>query len=49
MAVVQFYSDEVVDWRALQRAARLHPQLSITTEICYNVELTGEHEGAPKV
>lgn len=49
MAVVRFYSDEVVDWRALQRAARLYPQLSITTELCYNVELTGEHKEAPKV
>lgn len=48
MAVVRFYSDEVVDWRALQRAAKLHPQLSVTTELCYNVELTGEHE-APEV
>ncbi|TNM87451.1 hypothetical protein fugu_005672 [Takifugu bimaculatus] len=41
MAVVRFYSDEVVDWRALQRAAKLYPQLSVTTELCYNVELTG--------
>lgn len=49
MAVVRFYSDEVVDWRALQRAARLYPQLSITTELCYNVELTGEHKEAQKV
>lgn len=48
MAVVRFYSDEVVDWRALQRAAKLYPQLSVTTELCYNVELTGEHE-APEV
>lgn len=48
-AVVQFYSDEVVDWRAVERAARLYPQLSITTEECYNVELTGEHKGASKV
>lgn len=44
MAVVRFYSDEAVDWRALQRAAKLYPQLSIATELCYNVELTGEHE-----
>lgn len=43
MAVVRFYSDEVVNGRALQRAAKLYPQLSITTELCYNVELTGEH------
>lgn len=42
MAVVRFYSDEVVNGRALQRAAKLYPQLSITTELCYNVELTGE-------
>lgn len=48
MAVVRFYSDEVVDWRALQRAAKLCPQLSVTTELCYNVELTGEHQ-APEV
>lgn len=43
MAVVRFYSDEVVNGRALERAAKLYPQLSITTELCYNVELTGEH------
>ena len=42
MAVVQFYSNEAVKGRALQRAAKLFPQLSITTELCYNVELTGE-------
>lgn len=42
MAVVRFYSDEAVSGRALQRAAKLYPQLSITTELCYNVELTGE-------
>lgn len=42
MAVVQFYSNEAVRGRALQRAAKLYPQLSITTELCYNVELTGE-------
>ena len=42
MAVLRFYSDEVVNGRALQRAAKLYPQLSITTELCYNVELTGE-------
>lgn len=42
MAVVRFYSDEVVNGRALQRAAKVYPQLSITTELCYNVELTGE-------
>lgn len=48
MAVVRFYSDEAVGWRALRRAAKLYPQLSIATELCYNVELTGEHE-APEV
>lgn len=42
MAVVRFYSNEAVQGRALQRAAKLYPQLSITTELCYNVELTGE-------
>ena len=42
MAVVRFYSNEAVNGRALQRAAKLFPQLSITTELCYNVELTGE-------
>ncbi|KAA8589289.1 hypothetical protein FQN60_012654, partial [Etheostoma spectabile] len=41
MAVVRFYSNEVVSGRAIQRAAKLYPQLSITTELCYNVELTG--------
>lgn len=42
MAVIRFYSNEVVNWRALQRAAKLCPQLSVATELCYNVELTGE-------
>lgn len=42
MAVVRFYSDGAVNGRALQRAAKLCPQLSVTTELCYNVELTGE-------
>ncbi|CAL9695648.1 unnamed protein product [Knipowitschia caucasica] len=41
MAVVQFYSSECVRARALQRAAKLYPQLSITTELCYNVGLSG--------
>ncbi|KAI3368319.1 hypothetical protein L3Q82_008027 [Scortum barcoo] len=41
MAVVRFYSNEAVSGRALQRAAKLYPQLSVTTELCYNVELTG--------
>lgn len=42
MAVVRFYSNEGVKGRGLQRAAKLYPELSITTELCYNVELTGE-------
>lgn len=46
MAVVRFYSSEVVNGRALQRAAKLYPQLSIASELCYNVELTGECETA---
>lgn len=46
MAVVRFYTNEVVTGRALQRAAKLYPQLSITTELCYNVELTGEGAAA---
>ncbi|XP_068174777.1 phosphoribosylformylglycinamidine synthase isoform X2 [Antennarius striatus] len=41
MAVVRFYSNEAVSGRALQRAAKLYPHLSITSELCYNVELTG--------
>ncbi|XP_029906193.1 phosphoribosylformylglycinamidine synthase [Myripristis murdjan] len=41
MAVVRFYSSEAVRGRALQRAAQLYPQLSITSELCYNVEVTG--------
>lgn len=41
MAVVRFYSPEAVRGRALQRAAKLNPQLSIISELCYNVELTG--------
>nr|XP_061834267.1 phosphoribosylformylglycinamidine synthase-like [Nerophis lumbriciformis] len=40
MAVIRFYGDEVKG-RSIQRAAKLFPQLSITTELCYNVELTG--------
>lgn len=46
MVVVRFYSDEVVNGRALQRAAKLCPQLSVSTELCYNVELTGERPTA---
>ncbi|KAG7260116.1 hypothetical protein CRUP_031399 [Coryphaenoides rupestris] len=41
MSVERFYSSAAVRGRALQRAAQLNPQLSITTEMCYNVELTG--------
>ncbi|XP_068449233.1 phosphoribosylformylglycinamidine synthase [Clinocottus analis] len=42
MAVVRLYSNEAVSGRAVQRAARLHPQLAIVaSELCYNVELTG--------
>ncbi|KAM9849326.1 phosphoribosylformylglycinamidine synthase [Aulostomus maculatus] len=40
MAVVRFYSREVKG-RSIQRAAKLFPHLSIKTELCYNVELTG--------
>ena len=42
MAVVRFYSREAVRGRALQRAAQLYPKLSIISEMCYNVELTGQ-------
>ncbi|XP_061680318.1 phosphoribosylformylglycinamidine synthase [Syngnathoides biaculeatus] len=42
MAVVRFYGGEVKG-RNLQRAAKLYPQLSISTELCYNVELTGSN------
>lgn len=42
MAVMRFYSSEAVNGRALQRAAKFYPHLSITTELCYNVELTGQ-------
>lgn len=42
MAVVRFYSNEAVNGSALQRAAKLYPLLSVTAELCYNVELTGE-------
>uniref|UniRef100_A0A3B4B5Y2 Phosphoribosylformylglycinamidine synthase n=1 Tax=Periophthalmus magnuspinnatus TaxID=409849 RepID=A0A3B4B5Y2_9GOBI len=42
MAVVRFYSNESVRARALQRAAKLYPHLSITTELCYNVELSDD-------
>ncbi|MEQ2244811.1 hypothetical protein ILYODFUR_021000, partial [Ilyodon furcidens] len=41
MAVLRFYSNEALNGRALQRAAKLFPHLSITTELCFNVELTG--------
>ncbi|KAF7203424.1 phosphoribosylformylglycinamidine synthase isoform X1 [Nothobranchius furzeri] len=41
MAVLRFYSSEALNGRALQRAAKLCPHLSVTTELCYNVELTG--------
>ncbi|KAF7661868.1 hypothetical protein LDENG_00251470 [Lucifuga dentata] len=41
MAVVRFYSGEAVKGWGLQRAAKLYSQLSITSELCYNVELTG--------
>lgn len=42
MAVLRFYSNEAVNGRALQRATKLYSKLLITTELCYNVELTGE-------
>ncbi|XP_038165000.1 phosphoribosylformylglycinamidine synthase [Cyprinodon tularosa] len=41
MAVVRFYSSEALHGRALQRAAKLFPNLLIKTELCFNVELTG--------
>ncbi|CAL8309072.1 unnamed protein product [Lota lota] len=41
MAVVRFYSREAVRGRALQKAAQRYPKLSIISEMCYNVELTG--------
>ncbi|KAG7228952.1 hypothetical protein INR49_008730 [Caranx melampygus] len=41
MVVMRFYSSEAVNGRALQRAAKFYPHLSIITELCYNVELTG--------
>ncbi|XP_034036272.1 phosphoribosylformylglycinamidine synthase [Thalassophryne amazonica] len=41
MAVVRLYSNEAVRGRALEKAGKLYPKLSITTELCYNVELTG--------
>ncbi|KAJ3599540.1 hypothetical protein NHX12_033499 [Muraenolepis orangiensis] len=41
MAVVRFYSREAVRGRAIQRAGQLYPKLSIISETCYNVELTG--------
>lgn len=41
MAVLRFYGNEVKG-RGIQRAAKLYPQLSIATELCYNVELTGK-------
>ncbi|XP_061153862.1 phosphoribosylformylglycinamidine synthase isoform X1 [Syngnathus typhle] len=42
MAVVRFYGGEVKE-RSLQQAVKLYPQLSISTELCYNVELTGSN------
>lgn len=41
MSVVRLYSSESVRARTLQRAAKLYPHLTITSELCYNVELTG--------
>uniref|UniRef100_A0A8C5DK69 Phosphoribosylformylglycinamidine synthase n=1 Tax=Gouania willdenowi TaxID=441366 RepID=A0A8C5DK69_GOUWI len=41
MAVVRFYSNEALTSRAFHRAIKLYPHLLITTELCYNVELTG--------
>lgn len=49
MSVVRFYSTEAVSGRALQRAAKLCPQLSVSTELCYNVELRGECPAACRV
>uniref|UniRef100_A0A3Q3ETL7 Phosphoribosylformylglycinamidine synthase n=1 Tax=Labrus bergylta TaxID=56723 RepID=A0A3Q3ETL7_9LABR len=39
MAVVRFYSPEAVKGRSLQRVNKLHPQLSILSELCYNVDI----------
>lgn len=49
MAVVQFYSSEAVNGRAVQRSAKLYPQLSVTSELCYNVELTGKPKPAVRI
>ncbi|KAM6963023.1 phosphoribosylformylglycinamidine synthase [Aplochiton taeniatus] len=40
MVVLRFYSREAVRGWALQKATQLYPQLSISSELCYNVELT---------
>ncbi|XP_017262724.1 phosphoribosylformylglycinamidine synthase isoform X1 [Kryptolebias marmoratus] len=41
MAVVRFYSNEALNGRAVRRASELCPHLSIRTELCFNVGLTG--------
>uniref|UniRef100_UPI0037E9C471 phosphoribosylformylglycinamidine synthase isoform X1 n=2 Tax=Semicossyphus pulcher TaxID=241346 RepID=UPI0037E9C471 len=48
MAVIRFYSAEAVRGRALQRAAKLHPQLAIISELCYNVDLIGCKDLSPE-
>jgi len=41
--VVRFYRrEETREGRVLRRIAQLHPDVTITTELCYNVELDGE-------
>lgn len=42
MHVLRFYRKEAEARRALQRVAVLYPGISIETELCYNVEFSGE-------
>lgn len=43
MPVVRFYrGEETGTGRVIRRIAQLYPDVNITTELCYNVELDGE-------
>ncbi len=43
MPVVRLYRrEETGEGRVIRRIAQLYPDVTITTELCYNVELDGE-------
>lgn len=44
MPVIRFYrKEDAVDGRVIRRITQLFPEVTITTELCYNVELNGSN------